>query len=145
MHGIADVRLLKVFHSHFVVVRHRSPPSLGSGGLVESIEVRLKGGVMSTQGKLKRRVATGIAVAVVLGAAQPVLAQESGGQGLEAACKEDYQSFCSGDNPGVAMEAACLRQYYINLSMPCRAALDQQQNPAAAGEDQSGSSDQTDQ
>jgi hypothetical protein len=110
--------------------------------MVEAIEERLKGGVMSTQGKLKSRVAAGIAVAVVLGAWRPVLAQEPGGQGL-AACKEDYQRYCSGDNPGVAVETGCLSQYYINLSMSCRAALDQQQNAAAGGEDQSGSSDQT--
>lgn len=98
---------------------------------------------MSSQGKLKRRVATGIAVAVVLGAGRPVLAQESGEQRLQAACKDDYQTYCSGDDAGVAVETACLRQYYINLSMRCRAALDQQQNAAAGGEDQSGSSDQT--
>lgn len=77
----------------------------------------------------------------ILRATPAVLAQESDLRGFRMACAQDYRSYCTGDNPGVALQAACLRQYYVNLSLNCRIALDRLQNPTGADEDQSGSSD----
>lgn len=94
---------------------------------------------MRTRGKLN--MVAGLATLTLLRMSPTALAQESDLQGFRAACEQDYRRYCVGDDPGAALEAACLSQYYINLSLSCRAALDRQQNPGAA-EDQSGSSEE---
>jgi len=98
---------------------------------------------MRTHGKLKLGVAAGLATFVAVGASRAVLGQEADLHGFRAACAPDYRQYCAGDNPGVTLEAACLSQYYINLSLSCRMALDRLQNPSAADEGQSGSSDES--
>jgi hypothetical protein len=60
-------------------------------------------------------------------------AQDTGSQGLQAACSTDYHRFCTGDDPGAAIVAACLSQYYMNLSEQCRGALDAQQKAQTEG------------
>ena len=91
---------------------------------------------MRTHGKLKLGL-TGLAAFVAMQASSVVLAQEAGLREFRAACAQDYRLYCTGDNPGVALEAACLRQYYVNLSLNCRTALDDLQNPTGS-EDQIG-------
>lgn len=93
---------------------------------------------MRTHGKLKLGLVAGLAAFAVLRPSPVVFAQELGLHAFRVACAQDYRQYCTGDNPGVALEAACLRQYYVNLSLNCRTALDGLQN---ADEDQSGSSD----
>jgi hypothetical protein len=60
--------------------------------------------------------------------AYPATAQTDDAAGLAMAlksqCKADYARRCTGNDPPAAIAAACLSQYYINLSIPCRAALD---------------------
>jgi len=92
---------------------------------------------MRTHGKLKLGLA-GLAAFVAVQASSVVLAQEADLHEFRAACAQDYRVYCTGDNPGVALEAACLGQYYVNLSLNCRTALDGLQNPTGA-EDQIGS------
>jgi len=93
---------------------------------------------MRAHGKLKLGLA-GLAAFAVVRASSVVLAQEADLHEFRAACTQDYKLYCTGDNPGVALEAACLRQYYVNLSLNCRTALDDLQNPTGA-EDQIDSS-----
>ena len=52
-------------------------------------------------------------------------------------CKTDYYAHCVGTDPAYPIEAACLSQFYTNLSPGCRAALDQYhapQTPDAEGQ-----------
>jgi len=93
---------------------------------------------MRSHGKLKLRLA-GLAAFAVVQASSVALAQEADLHQFRAACAQDYRLYCAGDNPGAALEAACLKQYYVNLSLNCRTALDDLQNPTGA-EDQIGSS-----
>jgi hypothetical protein len=99
---------------------------------------------MRTHGKLMLgMVATG--TLAMLTASPLAMAQDSDVQRFRLACDQDYKRYCTGDSPGPALEEACLSQYYINLSLNCRAALDRQQNATAADEDQSSSSDENSQ
>ena len=42
---------------------------------------------------------------------------------IRKTCDKDYQAHCQGKYPALALEVACLSQYYVNLSPGCRAAL----------------------
>ena len=44
-------------------------------------------------------------------------------------CRTDYAAHCVGQNPAPPIAAACLSQYYVNLSADCRAALDAYNHP----------------
>lgn len=94
---------------------------------------------MQARGKLKLGFA-GLAAFAAVRASPLALAQEADLHEFRVACAQDYKRYCTGDDPGVTLEASCLRQYYINLSLNCRIALDSLQNPTGA-EDQIGSSD----
>jgi hypothetical protein len=50
---------------------------------------------------------------------------------LQRACRQDQHRYCAAIDDSGATEAACLRQYYINLAPACRAALEARD--AAAG------------
>ncbi len=41
---------------------------------------------------------------------------------MRRACRLDYETHCSGSTVD-AVRTACLRQYWVNLSQQCRAAL----------------------
>ena len=43
---------------------------------------------------------------------------------LKSACRTDYRAHCVGTDPAAPIEAACLAQFYLNLSKNCQAALD---------------------
>ena len=96
---------------------------------------------MRTHGKLMPGM-TAAGTLALLTAGPLAMAQDSDVQGFRVACDQDYKRYCTGDSPGPALEAACLNQYYINLSLNCRAALDRQQNATARDEDQSSPSDE---
>lgn len=51
---------------------------------------------------------------------------------VQRACGADYVKVCSGGSVTGAGATACLRQYYVSLSMPCRQALKQAREKAAA-------------
>ena len=46
------------------------------------------------------------------------------GEAMKRSCKADYAAHCNGNDPAAPIAAACLAQYYINLSDVCRVALD---------------------
>ena len=46
------------------------------------------------------------------------------GVALKSACRTDYRAHCVGSDPAAPIAAACLAQYYLNLSKNCQAALD---------------------
>ena len=46
------------------------------------------------------------------------------GQAMKQSCRPDYAAHCIGNDPAPPIAAACLAQFYINLSAGCRAALD---------------------
>lgn len=52
------------------------------------------------------------------------------GEILKRVCKADYAAHCIGNDPAAPIAAACLSQYYVNLSTSCRAALDAYNHPA---------------
>ncbi len=43
---------------------------------------------------------------------------------MKASCRTDYRAHCVGSDPSAPIAAACLAQFYINLSKGCQAALD---------------------
>ena len=55
---------------------------------------------------------------------------------LKSACRNDYRAHCVGSNPAPPIEAACLAQFYINLSKNCQMALDAYNAPANEGTEQ---------
>jgi len=46
------------------------------------------------------------------------------GAALKSVCRTDYRAHCVGTDPSAPIAAACLSQYYLNLSKNCQAALD---------------------
>ena len=46
------------------------------------------------------------------------------GMALKSACRADYRAHCVGNDPAAPIAAACLAQFYLNLSKNCQAALD---------------------
>ena len=46
------------------------------------------------------------------------------GVALKSACRTDYRAHCVGTDPSAPIAAACLSQYYLNLSKNCQTALD---------------------
>jgi hypothetical protein len=85
---------------------------------------------MRAHAKLNPRLAVGLATLAILGPGAVAMAQDSDLSGFRAACAQDYRRYCTGDDPGVAVETACLSQYYINLSLSCRDELDKQNTPS---------------
>lgn len=66
---------------------------------------------------------------LALAACGPVAAWAQGSDAgaataLKAACRTDYRAHCVGSDPAAPIAAACLSQYYLNLSKNCQAALD---------------------
>ncbi len=53
------------------------------------------------------------------------------GAALKSACRTDYRRHCVGNDPAAPIAAACLAQYYTNLSKNCQAALDAYNAPPA--------------
>jgi hypothetical protein len=49
----------------------------------------------------------------------------SGPTTLQSSCHTDYLTHCSGNEPGAAIAVACLRQYWNDLTVTCREAIDQ--------------------
>ena len=43
---------------------------------------------------------------------------------MKSTCLTDYRAHCVGNDPAPPIAAACLAQFYINLSKNCQAALD---------------------
>ena len=54
------------------------------------------------------------------------------GVALKSACRADYRAHCVGNDPAAPIAAACLAQFYINLSKGCQAALDAYNTPQSA-------------
>lgn len=79
----------------------------------------------------------GISVLVACG---PVAAWAQGNDagaaaaGMKAACRTDYRAHCVGNDPAAPIAAACLSQYYLNLSKNCQAALDAYNTPRTEAE-----------
>jgi hypothetical protein len=55
-------------------------------------------------------------------------------QALREACRIDYRAHCTGEKPALAIETACLAQYYVNLSKGCQSALDNLRSDTGGGE-----------
>ena len=62
--------------------------------------------------------------------------EENSGLALKSACRADYRAHCSGADPAPAIAAACLAQFYVNLTKNCQAALDAYNAPPGEAPDQ---------
>lgn len=72
----------------------------------------------------------------LIGGPSAALAQASDGEAanaLKANCRNDYRAHCTGSNPAPPIAAACLAQFYLNLSKTCQIALDAYNAPANSG------------
>ena len=82
---------------------------------------------------------TGIAVLL---ACAPAAAWAQGsdaantGVALKSACRADYRAHCVGTDPSAPIAAACLSQYYLNLSKTCQTALDAYNAPPGTDTEQ---------
>lgn len=56
------------------------------------------------------------------------------GAALKSACRTDYRAHCVGSDPAAPIAAACLAQFYLNLSKNCQAALDAYNAPPSEAE-----------
>ena len=73
-------------------------------------------------------------LALLVGSSTAAQAQGSEGNAaaaLKSACRVDYRAHCSGNDPTPPIAAACLAQFYVNLSTGCRTALDTYNTPAS--------------
>ena len=69
----------------------------------------------------------------LIGGSTAAQAQASDGEAataLRSACRNDYRAHCVGSNPAPPIAAACLAQFYVNLSKTCQTALDAYNAPA---------------
>ncbi len=67
---------------------------------------------------------------------QAQVPQGDSGAGLKSACRTDYRAHCRGNDPTPPIAAACLAQFYVNLSRNCQAALDAYNSPSSEPSDQ---------
>ncbi len=56
------------------------------------------------------------------------------GTALKSTCRTDYRAHCVGTDPAPPIAAACLAQFYVNLSKNCQAALDAYNAPQSETE-----------
>lgn len=56
------------------------------------------------------------------------------GAALKSTCRTDYRAHCVGNDPAPPIAAACLAQFYLNLSKNCQAALDAYNAPQSETE-----------
>lgn len=75
---------------------------------------------------LHRLARSGLLVAILVAANTTQASAREGDPGAAPlqACRSDSSKYCSDLDRTGGGEAACLRQFYINLSQPCQAALD---------------------
>jgi hypothetical protein len=73
------------------------------------------------------------------GAAVAQDTETSSAASLRQACRADYHSYCTGDDPSLPIETACLRQHFLSLSSQCQSALGalDQQNGAESSDENS--------
>ena len=75
----------------------------------------------------KRKVIQIGLLAFFIGSSTVAQAQVSEGDAaatMKSACRTDYRAHCIGSDPAPPIAAACLAQFYVNLSKNCQAALD---------------------
>ena len=68
--------------------------------------------------------------------AQAQAAENGAATALKSACRQDYRLHCTGNDPAPPVAAACLAQFYVNLSKNCQAALEAYNAPAGETSDQ---------
>lgn len=58
---------------------------------------------------------------------------------VRQSCTADYHSYCTGDEPSLPIETACLRQHFLSLSTECQSALGalEKESGAASSEEES--------
>ena len=61
---------------------------------------------------------------------------QNAGQAMTKACTAEYRTHCTGSNPSPPIAAACLSQYYVNLSKGCQVALDAYAHPGQGSNDE---------
>ena len=73
-----------------------------------------------------------LVVAAVLAGSAAARAQTSdpgAAIAMKSSCRADYRAHCTGNDPAAPIAAACLSQFYVNLSKNCQAALDAYNGP----------------
>jgi len=55
---------------------------------------------------------------------------------MKSSCRADYRAHCTGSDPAAPIAAACLAQFYVNLSKNCQTALDAYNRPGGEPEQQ---------
>ena len=87
------------------------------------------------------RVLYAVIAALVAGSPAAALAQNSdssstAAMSMKASCRTDYRAHCTGNDPSAPIAAACLAQFYVNLSKGCQAALNAYNAPPGQSEEQ---------
>ena len=79
------------------------------------------------------RILTAALVVFLMGSSAAAQAQAGNSEtasALKSACRNDYRAHCTGSDPAPPIAAACLAQFYLNLSKNCQLALDAYNAPA---------------
>ena len=72
------------------------------------------------------RIGGWCAIGLLVFGGTTAIAQDAGAASAAAvrhACSADYQSYCTGEEPSLPIETACLRQHFLSLSTECQSAL----------------------
>ncbi len=64
------------------------------------------------------------------GTARAQVSENDRATALKTACRTDYRNHCTGNDPAAPVAAACLAQFYVNLSKNCQTALEAYNRPA---------------
>ncbi len=87
------------------------------------------------------RILCAAIVMLVAGSSAAAFAQSSDSSSatamsMKASCRTDYRAHCTGNDPSAPIAAACLAQFYVNLSKSCQAALNAYNAPPGQAEEQ---------
>lgn len=77
-----------------------------------------------------------VAISPAAALAQARDAGSAAAMSMKSSCRADYRAHCIGSDPSASIAAACLSQFYVNLSKGCQTALDAYNNPQGEPEEQ---------
>jgi hypothetical protein len=84
--------------------------------------------VSGMQIALRQAASRALLIIVALGCSETLVhaqvSENNPAATMKLACSVDYRAHCIGKDPAAPIAAACLAQFYVNLSKNCQSALD---------------------
>ena len=89
---------------------------------------------MALRAKLLGAAVSVLAVCAPMAASAQGSDANAAGTAMKSSCRADYRAHCVGSDPASPIAAACLSQFYLNLSKNCQVALDAYNSPKSETE-----------